>query len=56
MKAFYERAVEQIGSLESAKKASTQQQDWIQQENSRLKNEVDRLSKVCTYCHGNRLI
>lgn len=51
MKAFYDRAVEQIGSLESAKKASTQQQDWIQQENSRLKNEVDRLSKMADSRH-----
>ncbi|KAK3097784.1 hypothetical protein FSP39_013162 [Pinctada imbricata] len=46
VKAYYERALEQIGTLENGKKVQQQQHDWATQEQERLKAEVDRLGKV----------
>ena len=46
MKAYYERALEQIGTMENSKKVQQQQHEWATQEQERLKAEVDRLGKV----------
>ncbi|XP_021360620.1 myosin heavy chain, fast skeletal muscle-like isoform X5 [Mizuhopecten yessoensis] len=45
VKAYYERALEQISVLENGKKMSSQQQDFASQEKERLLTEVERLSK-----------
>ncbi|XP_069138762.1 interaptin-like isoform X6 [Argopecten irradians] len=45
VKAYYERALEQISVLENSKKLSSQQQDFAKQEKDRLRMEVERLSK-----------
>ncbi|XP_033749664.1 LOW QUALITY PROTEIN: golgin subfamily B member 1-like [Pecten maximus] len=45
VKAYYERALEQISTLENSKKMSSQQQDFANQEKERLRMEVERLSK-----------
>ncbi|OWF46974.1 hypothetical protein KP79_PYT14892 [Mizuhopecten yessoensis] len=46
VKAYYERALEQISVLENGKKMSSQQQDFASQEKERLLTEVERLSKM----------
>ncbi|XP_060073630.1 myosin-13-like [Ylistrum balloti] len=46
VKAYYERALEQISVLENGKKLSSQQQDFANQEKDRLRMEVERLSKM----------
>ncbi|XP_048259313.1 GRIP and coiled-coil domain-containing protein 2-like isoform X3 [Haliotis rufescens] len=46
VKAFYERALEQISLLENGKKMQQQHQELSEQEKRRLQGEVDRLTQL----------
>ncbi|XP_067665105.1 myosin-9-like isoform X2 [Haliotis asinina] len=46
VKAFYERALEQISLLENGKKMQQQHQELAEQEKRRLQGEVDRLTQL----------
>lgn len=47
MRAYYERSLEQISTLESGKKVTQQQAEFALTERDRLKDEVEKLNKVC---------
>ena len=46
VKAFYERALEQLSLAENSKKLQEQQVQLAEQERKRLQREVDRLAQV----------
>ena len=46
MRAYYERSLEQISTLENGKKVTAQQAEFALSERDRLRDEVDKLNKV----------
>jgi hypothetical protein len=47
VRAYYERSLEQISTLENGKKVTAQQAEFAMSERDRLKDEVDKLNTVC---------